>query len=86
MKIYLKRELKTEKGTLTGSCKWYMHDTQTRETLLIKNFNHFYPLLPYLIDGTTVSDCFQPGNFIIDELEFQEVYDKAIDSLQNFVP
>lgn len=86
MKIYTKQVIKTNDGIPTGSVVWFLHDISTGHTLLIKNYDFFHPLIPYVIDGTSMNNALEPGNIIIDELEFHEIYDKAIDSLQNFVP
>ena len=85
MKIYTKKEIKVLENP-TGYAIWFMHDTDTDQSLCICNYDMLFTRLPYTIHGTSKENCFDKDNFIIDEMEFHEVYDKVIDSLNNFIP
>lgn len=86
MKVYTKYEVKTKDGMLTGYCRWYMYDTETNYGILIQNIDHFCPTLPYTIYGVPKEICLGEGNVTISQLEFEQLYDKAINSLQNYIP
>lgn len=84
MKIYTKKQVTSSPSK--DYIHYFMHDLDKGISLMVSNYSVFNSELPSEIAGTGKSNVFDTGCVIIDELEFHEAYDKAIESLQNFVP
>lgn len=79
MKIYTKNQV------TNNALMYYMYDNEINKGISIINFS-ILSNLPCEITSCTDVSAYREGNIIIDELEFHEAYDKAIESLQNYVP